>query len=89
MFFTSHQLISVTDLGRSVNHIKPVSTKYEFFKFRFGARGCGPEHLRDPMTILINIIQKFQGVMLGFSPCGGQARSSHYRPYCFLLVADK
>jgi hypothetical protein len=86
-----------------------VSTKYEFFKFHFGAQGgglpprafppllwcnniCGSLEmvlllfLRDPMTILINIIQKFQGVMMGFSPYGGQARSSHYR---LLLVADK
>jgi hypothetical protein len=41
------------------------------------------------MTILINIIQKFQDVMIGFSPYGGQARSSHYHPYHLLLAADK
>jgi hypothetical protein len=27
--------------------------------------------------------------MIGFSPYGGQARSSHYHPYHLLLAADK
>jgi hypothetical protein len=35
------------------------------------------------------ITQKFQDVLMGFSPYGGQARSSHYHLYRLLLVADK
>lgn len=36
MFFSSHQPISVADIGRSVNHVKPLIslfTKYSFLNF--------------------------------------------------------
>jgi hypothetical protein len=95
MFFGSHQPISVADFGPSIitllwgmrgcslEHPPPLGCN----------NICGSLEtvlllfLRDPVTILINIIQKFQDVMMGFSPYGGHARS-HYHHYRLLLVAD-